>query len=530
MQLLITFVVTILLFGLLVFIHEFGHFWVAKRSGVIVEEFAFGFGPKLLAYRFRGTLYRINLFPLGGYVKMLGDQDGSSFMRYSEKDYPKKDREFVLSELEKVGLAKQDSDYYELSKYIYSVREKYSETDYKKFLAYLAYEYIPQHPGNFDNKPISVRMMIIIAGVVMNFLLGAVLFYILFQFSSYTVDLTKLGDPKFIGAEVSSPPILFEVYGEANEDLEGSVILKANGETINTSEEFFTILDQNYNQEINLFVFSGKGYQEQKLVLDGDGIASNFDQDVIDRVLILNIADGSAAAKAGLMNGDVLLRFAGTELNSPDQLKQLLDEYRGKKVKIQYVNSAGEKATTQLNLPNPPQGEPILGAVPVENTPFINNALRLNYEDFKLGSGFAHALNIMLYNVSGLGELISQSVQQKSIEPVSSGVGSIVAVFDVTFYLVQVDDFRNIINLAGMLSVTLAFMNILPIPLFDGGHLLFLFIEKFRGKPLAPSTQENIGKVVFILLIGLTILVMLKDVFQLDWPMRIFGMVSSIFS
>lgn len=64
-------------------------------------------------------------------------------------------------------------------------------------------------------------------------------------------------------------------------------------------------------------------------------------------------------------------------------------------------------------------------------------------------------------------------------------------------------------------------MNVLPIPLFDGGHVLFLFIEKIRGKKISTSTQNRIGQIFFVLLIILTLLIVFKDIVQFEWPRRI---------
>ena len=528
MQLILTVLVTLLIFGVLVFIHELGHFLAAKRAGIIVDEFAFGFGPKLVSYPWKGTLYRINLIPLGGYVKMLGDQDGSSFARYSQKDYPDSEKKQAIKILEDNDIKVNNNNYSALIEFARNAEKELSEEDHQKVLNFVAFEYIPNHPGNYDNKSISARIAVIVAGVIMNFLLGALLFYALFQFNNYTLDLTKLGEPSFIGAQTSEPPVLYQIYDQNLQEYEGSVILEVNGEVIQTKERFEEIVDQNYNQEVELLLFSQNGYKEVSLILDGDGVSTNFDKEVADKVLVFGIEEGSAAYNANLVDGAIIVEFAGKQLDTPDQLRDLLDKNRGKKVAISYYDLKGELLKAELNLPDPNKNKPILGAVPVSNSGYFSNAVRINYSESKAFSGFYHAANIMLYNVSGLSELVSESFEQKSIEPVSTGVGSIVAVFDVTFYLLQVNDFRNILNLTAMLSVTLAFMNILPIPLFDGGHLMFLILEKFRGRPLSAQKQEMIGKVFFILLIALTILIMVKDVLQFDWPSRIFGAITSV--
>ena len=174
------------------------------------------------------------------------------------------------------------------------------------------------------------------------------------------------------------------------------------------------------------------------------------------------------------------------------------------------------------------KGEPILGAVPVNNVAYYEDAIRLDYSGNKLFSGVLHATNLITYNISAMSGFVKEAIQEKSVQPVFSKVNSIVAIVDVTHYFVKVDSFMSILNLVAMLSVILAFMNILPIPLFDGGHIFFLIIEKIRGRKISMEMQNKIGQVVFVLLIILTIAIVLKDILQFEWPKRIVGTVSGI--
>lgn len=528
MDIFITLCLTILIFGVLVFVHELGHFLVAIKSGVHVDEFAFGFGPKLFSKKWKGVTYRINSIPLGGYVKMMGDMDGSSFRRYSTKETNKEDKQYVLNLLSKKGLDKPDSNYAKVLRFVKSQKSMLSDSDYMKLENYMVSEFIPNHPKNFDNKGFLPRFAILVAGVVMNFVLGSILFYVLFHFTNYSIDMTRIGNPSFIGAEVSNPPVIFNVYKDEYKDLEGSLIIGISGEKLLNESDFESILDENYNKLLKVEVQNSEGIFEREIILSGDGLYTNFDEEVRDKVLLVEVSEDSSAMKAGLVAGDILLSLDGINLDNSDHLRQLLHEYRDEKVSIEYINQKGELQTTELDLPNPKEGEPILGAIPVNNSPYYEDAIRLDYSKNKLLSGVLHATNLIIYNISAMSEFIKEAVQEKSVEPVFSKVNSIVAIVDVTFYFVKVDNFVSILNLVAMLSVILAFMNILPIPLFDGGHILFLFIEKIRGKKISMEMQNRIGQVVFFLLILLTIAIVLKDVLQFEWPKRIVGTVSGI--
>lgn len=528
MDIFITFVLTILIFGVLVFVHEFGHFIVAIKSGVHVDEFAFGFGPKLFSKKWKGVTYRINSIPLGGYVKMMGDMDGSSFRRYSSKDTDSKDRKFVMDLLSKKGLDKPNSDYSKVMKFVKSQKSKLSDEDYLKLENYMVSEFIPNHPKNFDNKGFLPRFAILVAGVVMNFVLGSLLFYVMFFLTDFTTDMTKVGDPKFIGAEVSSPPVIFTVYKEEYKDLEGSLLISVSDQKLLNESDFERQLTQNYNKKVNVEIQNSEGIFVREMILTGDGLYTNFDSEVRDKVLLINVSEDSSAEKAGLVAGDILLTFDGIDLKDSDHLRDLLNEYRGEEVTVQYVSIQGEFKNTELILPNPENDEPILGAIPVNNSAYYEDAIRLDYSNNKLFSGVLHATNLVTYNVTAMSSFIGEAIQEKSVQPVFSKVNSIVAIVDVTHYFVKVDSFISILNLVAMLSVILAFMNILPIPLFDGGHILFLFIEKIRGRKISMEMQNKIGQVVFVLLILLTIAIVLKDILQFEWPKRIVGTVSGI--
>jgi len=521
MDYLVTVVLTILIFGILVFVHELGHFLAALRAGVYVEEFAFGFGPKLLSKKYKNVTYRINLIPLGGYVKMLGDMDGSSFKRYDSKPLTKAEKTTVDNILKKQGLNKKDSDYRQLVNFIENENNKLSEEELRLLEKYLVDEFIPNHPQNFDNKGFLPRLVILLAGVFMNFVLGSLLFYVMFSFTNFTVDMTKIGEPRFFGAQTSNPPVIFQVYREEYRDYEGSLVISYDNENITSMERFDDLLAQNYNQSAPIEIQNANGTIQTEMILTGDGLFTNFDSEVRDRVLLLNVAEDSAAEKAGLQSGSVVLAFDGIDLESPEQLRGLLAENRGKTVEFLYIDLDGNTKTTLVDLPNSQDDEPILGAVPVPNSAYYQNALRVYYGNNKWASGFLHSTNLLLYNASAFGKFIGEAFQQKSVDPIFSQVNSIVAVVDITFTFVKGDNFISILNLVAMLNVILAFMNVLPIPLFDGGHVLFLFIEKIRGKKISTSTQNRIGQIFFVLLIILTLLIVFKDIVQFEWPRRI---------
>ena len=327
----LTIVIIFLIIGLLVFIHELGHFLVAKKLGIVVQEFAFGFGTKIFARKWKGTLYRFNLLPFGGYVKMLGDQDGSSFLRYEAKNLKPSERTFVFQLFSQNNIDPRSDNYEKIFDFYEVQKHKLTDADLRKLDNYMAFEYIPKHPGNLDNHRILHRAGVLIAGVVMNILLGAVLFYIYFLLHGFFVDFLKLGNPQFFLAESSTPPILFNVYDPNVKDFTGGVVVSINDQVLYTAEQASEILDETYNQRVKVKYFANSlGYLEESLVLNGDGYKSNLDKDLQDKILITEVVQGSAAEQAGLEAGEYIITFADQENLQAADLGSLIKKNRGR--------------------------------------------------------------------------------------------------------------------------------------------------------------------------------------------------------
>jgi len=524
----------IFLLGLIVFIHEFGHFLAAKRAKILVQEFAFGFGPKLYGKRYKGTLYRLNLFPLGGYIKMLGDQDGSSFLRYNPKKNKKEDNDYAFNLIVKNKIDLKTEDFSIIEDFMNSQVAVLPQKEYEKLQNYIYYDYIPNHPGNMDNKTFNQKALVLVAGVMMNFILGIVLFYIFFLSSGFYTDLMKLGNPTIVGANVSKPPFLYEVFSTDNLIVSDSLLINANGQLINSQEKFDQLLDDKYNEPIKLHIqrlFNGTAeYKDIELVLNGDGIKSSLDKDIRGAIKISAIEKDSLADKIGLKSEDYITQISGQRVSDQIVLSDILIVNTGKEISLKRVDDRGIENELRFTVPTLNTDNTVLLGISYSyNVPFLDLVMRVDYSDQKILSGIAHSFNMTLYNFTGFVELFKQSIIERSIEPVSSGVSSIVGVSDLVYSLVKVSDFSNILNLGALVSLSLGVMNLLPIPLFDGGQLMFLIIEKKRKKKMSEKLQEKISIVAFYGLIILSIAIVLKDIFQFDLLNRIFGLLTSIF-
>lgn len=520
--------------GLIVFVHELGHFLAAKKSGVVVLQFAFGFGPKIWSKKWKGTEYKINLIPLGGYTQMLGDLDGSSFARLHEDIFTPEEDKKIKQIFKNGGVDPSDLDYERIDGFLKSQKSELNKADYDLLKKYVERYYIPRHPGNFENISNPKKVLVLVAGVLMNLLFAVLLFYVYFALNNGYTDLRRIGNPSFLGAEVNTPPILWFDYSTDNIGV--SLIVKANGKLVRNIQDLENSGALAYDKPAELYIFNfpRNRYMTINYILDGSGLKSNFDKDFADKIVITQVSDNSAAAVAGIEAGDIVLKFNNVDVtDNIDNLRNNIFANKGKNVDLTITDVYGHNKTVTASLPVVPEGQPVLGVAFNNTNEIISQSnkelLRITYNKYSYLSGILHSINMTEYSFSALGELFKQAVVQKSVAPVTQNVNSILAVPNVFYDVVKGDNYIELINIAALVSLSLAISNILPIPLFDGGHLLFMLIEKIRGKKISPETENKISAIFFYLLVGLSILIIIKDVFQFDWFGRFFSLIGSIF-
>jgi len=166
--------------------------------------------------------------------------------------------------------------------------------------------------------------------------------------------------------------------------------------------------------------------------------------------------------------------------------------------------------------------------IPVYNTELKRAIIGVNLLDTmvlkyetprqKLLSGFMHSYNVLSYNYSTVGELFKVAVKEKSLEPVSNTVSGPIGIFSIVDEIVRTSGakmVKNVLSIMAILSLSLAAMNVLPLPALDGGRMVFIICEWVTGRPLHKKIEQyvNFGGMAF--LIGLGILVSINDVMRL---------------
>lgn len=398
-------VITILVvLGIIVLIHELGHFIAARKAGVLVEEFGLGMPPRFFGIQrvddvwrtvkgpraprnIEHTLYSINSLPIGGFVRLYGDGAGGEGGVVDSR------------------------------------------------LAHRA----------FDNATVWWRAAIMVSGVCMNILLAVVIYYVLLGKSGFVSDrLPLIGNPTF---------------------------------TFGTVERSI-------------------------------GVAS--------------IVDGSPAQKAGLEAEDIVLEVKPQKPDSswipmkkPGDLIAIVKANEGVAVDIHAKDftSGKERIVTVKPTYNAKEKRAMIGAGLMD---FVTIRYDRGVEPYL--SGWMHAWNITSYNFQTLGTMASYAIVEKKPEIIGEAVTGPVGIGKIIDKILKdsgTKTFDNLLNLTAIISLSLAVVNILPLPALDGGRILLLMPEMIFGRKVNKKFEQYINVVGFALLIGLSILITIKDVIHL---------------
>ncbi|MFT6815447.1 MAG: regulator of sigma E protease [Sphingobacteriales bacterium] len=424
--------------SILIILHELGHFVAARAFGIKVEKFFLFFdawGFKLFSKKFGDTEYGIGWLPLGGYVKIAGMIDES---------------------MDKEQMAK------------------------------------PPQPWEFRSKPAWQRLIVMIGGVVVNIVLGVVIYWML---------AFGYGDSKLPLSEIKHGLVPSVPAQEIGIQL-GDKITKVNGENI-------TYLSDIISADVLLggvMLTIERNGEEIELPVPNDMLDKMTDAGnpmfVVDRqeFIIGDISPGSNAESAGLKKGDKVLAIDSTEFTFFDEFKAILDSKTDSEIQLSVLRE-GEN----LNIPVKVTDEGKIGFLPMRDGELKLEIIKYGlFSSFKIGVQDAFAS--LTANVRGIGKVVTGQISaQKSLQ----GPIGIAKIYGGEF------DWRKFWTLTGMISMILAFMNILPIPALDGGHTVFLIIEMIAGKPLSDKFLETAQVVGFVLLIVLMVFVFGNDIYNL---------------
>lgn len=534
----------VILLGLLIFVHEMGHFLVAKYYGVRVETFSLGFGKKIFQFKRGDTTYCLSLIPLGGYVKMFGDDPGADIAAH-EKQYSYTHK--PVSQRVAVVLAGPLMNFFFAilvfalmavvgEQYVRPVVGDVGETS----AAYLAGFRSGDKILQVNQQPIrsweQLQDLIEISGKQdLRFRL---------ERDGLKLDLTVRPEIVRNKNVMSTRSVVGEIDGlgfsakasivAIRDDASlarqagfkiGDQIDEVNGSKIANWRQLLAALEAGKSKGRFEFVVSrldnGKVSSGIQIILpappdagsvSGVNLLNKLGLDSPD-LYLAQVLDGTPAKAAGLQEGDHLVSLMGKKLDTWDQVIEIVKNYKTASGPIEVVilRDGKEKTfsmTPQLKRQMTPQGKeedrfilgivPTLGmAIPETFIQKASNPLTALWRGIEL-TGKWTQLTIL-----GFVRLIQNEVSPKNL----GGVISIAQVASRSFEA----GLASFLSIMGIISINLFVVNLLPVPVLDGGHLVFYTLEAIRGKPLSLRKLEIAQQVGIILLFSLMAFALLND-------------------
>ncbi|HEY1801333.1 MAG TPA: RIP metalloprotease RseP [Terriglobales bacterium] len=431
---LIDIVAVAVILGFMILIHEFGHFAVAKLLGVRVEQFAIGFGTRLIGFKKGETDYRINLLPLGGYVKMSGENPMD----------------------ERTG-------------------------DPREFLSHSRWH----------------RFLIAIAGPFMNIVLAIGLLTIVYMV--HYEHATYMDQPTVIGwVEQDSAAAKIGLQRD-------DVITQLEGIQDPTWQQLITKVMLSPNQPLNLTVRHDGQTSQKTLVPEAIG-PSEMGFGGLEPKHILEVTDlepGMPAEKAGLKIGDVMVALNGKPLLAVGQMIDILRQTKDQPVTLTVSRDGQMKDFTLKPVLNDMSGsdEPRyrvgIGSVPTKVIP-------LSFPE-----ALSHSFDTNEKTSVLILELVEKLVQRKvSMRAVSGPIGIAQAAGEAA----QEKGWTPLMELTAAISLNLGIFNLLPIPILDGGIILFLFIEGLMRRDISMVIKERVYQAAFVFLVLFAVMVIYNDI------------------
>ena len=266
------------------------------------------------------------------------------------------------------------------------------------------------------------------------------------------------------------------------------------------------------------FILGNQGFKSSPILLMGDYVFPYGNTESLPAVVTF-VEAGSPAEKSGIKFADRIVSITdGTttaNINDTNDLKDYLKDKTGVEVILSTVNINTDEPNVYKAVPEYREqaGQAGIGVG-------LGEAVRIDYASpvGKAFSGFSHAGNIISYSFSMMGSLFAQSFSEKSLAPVSAGFSGPVGIFGAVKSILDYGGnkvFITILDLSAVLSLSLAIMNLLPIPALDGGRWMFVLCEWITRKKVSRKFEDRAHQIGFVFLIGLLLLITAKDLFSL---------------
>ena len=505
----------IFVIGILVFFHELGHFLLAKRSNIRVEKFSLGFGPKLVSFVRGETEYLISALPLGGYVKMYGEGSEKNIIveSVSNAELPLVSGDritdvsgFSLESYEswKNLLRALQSDpnqekelEVERDGKVYSLVVSNSELDYIE--AYYEKEY---HRG-FSAKSIKDRFLVIIAGPAMNFIIPFFFMPLVFMFGISVSGY--LEDPPDITYVTKDSPAHLSGFAA------GDRILSINGKEVKNWKDVNVAVHSNPDSLLEFRVRAGSETRTLTLFAEAgpDGrVETGFARPIA--ATIAEVAKDRPAWRAGIRPGDRIKAIDGTEITDWSHMSDIIAESGGKELDFT-IERGGEKMHFLLAAEMQESIERyIIGITPSTDTVLKKYGF---FESILKGIAEAARMTVEI-TILFFGFLFKLVTGKIALATAGKTVAGPLLIAKISGDIAQ-SGISNLLQFTSLISINLALINLLPIPMLDGGHLLYLGIEKIKRKPLSIKTLEITQRIGFSFLIFIMAAALYNDILRM---------------
>lgn len=432
-----TFFAFIFVLGVLIFVHELGHFLMARRHGVRVLTFSLGFGPKILRVVRGDTEYCISAVPLGGYVKMAGESP----------DDPRSGR-----------------------------------------------------PDEFMSKTKWQRFQILIMGPAMNIILA----------------LVVMAAVLYNGAEVPAyeqePPVIGTVLAGSPAEKAGiragDQVLSVSGRDVPTWEKFYIQVMPRANREVPIVVQRDGQPLTLTVVPNAQTKFEMGDIGVLPRMRpqIRGVNPGSAAAKAGLRTGDTVTSVEG-EPATRDSLIKKINASADTPLALTILRDGREMPVTVT-----PQKQGDVGLIGVQLSPFEVRIVEPGpWQAVKMSAQRNLEWSTLIFQT--LGGLFTRETSPKQL------MGP-VAIAQISGSAAEAG-WIALFSLMAMISLNLGILNLLPVPVLDGGHIFIMALEGIARRDFSMKVKEKMLMAGFLVLMMLMVTVIYNDLTRIEWVERL---------
>ncbi|QVK20537.1 RIP metalloprotease RseP [Mycoplasmatota bacterium] len=502
----------IFVIGLIITIHELGHFYFAKKAGVLCHEFSFGMGPVLWQTKKGETIYSIRAIPIGGFVLMAGEDVETSMIKENQEVRlliennivtkiivdvnNKKYQHLDIVKVIDVDLYGKDSDLYVVVKddevKRYSVKRDGFYVFKNQELMFSPYE------RSMESKSPSERFMAIFGGPMMNFILALTAFFI-------------------VGLVTGTPDMESSKIGNVVEDgpayvagiRPGDEIISINGNEVNSWHDISRELDSLVGESAIIVEWQAETGKVAEVVFPeitffSAGFTSNPEKPF--ELIISGISKQTVAGKAGLLNDDKIISINGEEVFL---WSEVTDVFKNN-ISGELIELTVERDGKLVDIDITPYGKEVIDS---QGFDLVDSHVSISpIHKFSLFASVRSAFTGTINSVKSVFSTISLLIgnDQVGIKDLAGPVG----IYSLTSK-VATSGVTSLIAWLGLLSVNIGILNILPIPALDGGRLIFLGIEVITKKKINRKVENTIHSIGYFALLALIAFITWNDIVRI---------------